>query len=236
MKKNLFFIILAALCSLGSAAQNDGSFGFIEEKPKSNALFVGPTIGGTMTMTSGQTADYDLIDGGGFGFTGGVAARARFGRATENSIEGTGMLGVGLEVKYKLNSVKTHAEDKLSLGYLEIPVTIQFFPFAKMHGLNGLYIEAGPDFAMLMSKSPDVLRHSINLPYPGLQALEYKTGDLKGGDLRVAMGLGYQLPDLGLGINARYYLGMSELSKNAIPVKLNTLEVSLSWMFKVASF
>ena len=149
MKKNLFFIILAALCSLGSAAQNDGSFGFIEEKPKSNALFVGPTIGGTMTMTSGQTADYDLIDGGGFGFTGGVAARARFGRATENSIEGTGMLGVGLEVKYKLNSVKTHAEDKLSLGYLEIPVTIQFFPLAKMHGLNGLYIEAGPDFAML---------------------------------------------------------------------------------------
>lgn len=236
MKKNLFFIILAALCSLGSAAQNDGSFGFIEEKPKSNALFVGPTIGGTMTMTSGQTADYDLIDGGGFGFTGGVAARARFGRATENSIEGTGMLGVGLEVKYKLNTVKTHAEDKLSLGYLEIPVTIQFFPLAKMHSLNGLYIEAGPDFAMLMSKSPDVLRHNINLPYPGLQALEYKTGDLKGGDLRVAMGLGYQLPDLGLGINARYYLGMSELSKNAIPVKLNTLEVSLSWMFKVASF
>ena len=236
MKKNLFFIIIAALCSLNDMAQNDGSFGFIDEKPNSNALFVGPTVGGTMTMTSGQPAGYDLMDGSGFGFTGGVAARARFGRATDNSQEGTGMLGVGLEVKYKLNSVKTIAEDNLSLGYLEIPLTVQFFPFAKSYGANGFYIEAGPDFAMLMTKSPDVLRLNVNEPYPGLQAVEYMTGDLKGGDLRIAMGLGYQLPDLGLGINARYYLGMSELSKDALPVKLNTVELSLSWMFKVATF
>lgn len=236
MKKNLFLIVIAVLCSMYVQAQNDGSFGFIDEKPNSNALFVGPTIGGTMTMTSGQTDKYDLFDGSGFGFTGGVAAKARFGRATDNSQEGTGMFGVGLEVKYKLNNVKTLAEDNLALGYLEIPVTVQFYPLAKSAAGNGLYIEAGPDFALLMTKSPDVLRRNVNEPYPGLQALDYMTGDLKGGDLRIAMGLGYQFPDLGLGINARYYLGMSELSKNALPTKLNTVELSLSWMFKVATF
>lgn len=236
MKQNLLLFIIAVLCSMSVQAQNDGSFGFIDEKPASNAIYVGPTIGGIMTMTSGQPAGHDLFDGSGFGFTGGVAARARFGRATDNSLEGTGMLGVGLEVKYKQHGVKTLGEDNLSLGYLEIPVTVQFFPFAKSATANGLYIEAGPDFALLMSKSPDVLRHNVNEPYPGLQAVEYNTGDLKGGDLRIAMGLGYQFPELGLGINARYYLGMSELSKNALPTKLNTVEVSLSWMFKVASF
>lgn len=234
--KKILFIVFTTICCLSCYAQVDGGFELASQKPKSNAIFVGPTIGVNMTMASGQPKNDKLFDGSGIGFTGGVAGKLRFGKATEYSPEGTGILGVGLEVKYGQHSVKTKGSEDLKLGYLEIPVFVQFYPLAKSTALNGLYIEAGPEFAMLMSKSPEKLRHDINEPYPGLQALEYATKELKGGDLRVALGIGYTLPNMGLGINARYYLGTSELSKKALPTKLNTVELSLSWMFKVASF
>ena len=241
MKKNLFFS-LAVLYGLSGFAQVNettqfDSFGFTE-KEYNHVLFVGPTIGANMTMTSGQAAKYDLFDGTGVGFTGGVAAKVRFGHGTENSMEGTGMFAAGLEVKYTMNNVKTVAEDNLSLGYLDIPVLLQVYPLAGTTTANGLFLEVGPDVALLMSKSPDKLNLELNQPYPGLQAIEYLTGDLKGGDLRMALGLGYEcgLSNMDLGVHARYYLGTSELSKNVLPVKLNTFELSLSLMFKVAKF
>ena len=162
----------------------------------------------------------------------------RFGRGTRNSQEGTGMFAAGLEVKYTLNSVKTKGEDNLMLGYLDIPVLLQFYPLAGSTTANGLFLEAGPDFALLMTKNPDKLNLPLNQPYPGIQTVEYATGDLIGGDLRIAMGLGYNLSfsKRDLGIHARYYLGMSELSKNVLPTKLNTIELSLSLMFRVAEF
>lgn len=240
MKKSFFFII-AAFLAVGCFAQNEANsihddFGFTEKKPKANALYVGPTIGVTMTQASGEAKDYDIFDGSGIGFSGGVMARARFGQGTVNSPAGTGKFGAQIEAKYKLNTLKTIADDDLKLGYLEIPILFQYYPLAGTIGGNGLYVEAGPDIAMLMSSSPDVLNVELNQPYPGYQAIQYKTSDLKGGDFRVAMGVGYSVPDMGLGINARYYLGFSELSKNVMPSKLNTVEVSLYWLFKVAKF
>lgn len=239
--KKILFIAIAALYGLSGFAQDNKAtraddFGFTE-KEYNHAVFVGPVIGANMTMTSGKEKN-DLFEGTGVGFTGGVAAKVRFGHGTENSMEGTGMFAAGLEVKYTLNNVKTNAEKSLSLGYLDIPVLVQFYPLAGTTTANGLFIEAGPDFAMLMSKSPDVLRLPLNQPYPKPQAVDYYTGDLKGGDLRLALGLGYEcaLTNMNLGVHARYYLGTSELSKNALPTKLNTLELSLSLMFQVAKF
>lgn len=239
--KQLFLFLIASVIAVGCYGQDSensiyNDFGFTTKKPKANALYVGPSVGVTMTTVSGQPKDYDLFDGAGIGFTGALLAKARFGKGTVNSPAGTGMFGVQLEARYKLNTLKTAAADNLKLGYLEIPVLVQFYPLSGTIGGNGLYIEAGPDIALLMSKSPDVLRLELNQPYPGDQAINYNTGDLKGGDLRAAVGIGYHLPELGLGINARYYLGTSELSKNALPSKLNTMEVSLSWLFKVAMF
>lgn len=237
MRKNLLLVI-AALCGLSGFAQSGEDVNeLFSEKEYNHVLYVGPVVGANMTMTSGQPK-YDLFEGTGVGFTGGVAAKARFGRGTDNSMEGTGKFAAGLEVKYTLNTVKTKTKDNLSLGYLDIPVLVQFFPLAGTTTANGLFIEAGPDFALLMSKSPDKLRLDLNEPYPGLQAIEYATGDLKGGDIRVAMGLGYNfsMPKMDLAVHARYYLGMSELSKKVLPTKLSTLELSLSLMFKAASF
>lgn len=238
--KRILFYTFAVLCGLCSFAQNDDSFDINKvfvEKEYNHVLYVGPVVGANMTMTLGQPK-YDLFEGTGVGFTGGVAAKVRFGRGTDNSMEGTGKFAAGIELKYTLNNVKTKAEDNLTLGYLDVPVLVQFFPLAGTTTVNGLFIEAGPDFALLMSKSPKTLLLDLNEPYPGLQAIEYATGDLKGGDLRIAMGLGYEcsLSGMNFGAHARYYMGTSELSKIVLPAKLNTFELSLSLMFKVAKF
>lgn len=237
--KRFLISVIAVVCSLTGFAQIDDEIDVgISEKVYNHAIMVGPTAGVTMTMTSGQPPKYDLFDGSGIGFSGGLAARMRFGRGTRNSQEGTGMFAAGLEVKYTLNSVKTKGEDNLTLGYLDIPVLLQFYPLAGSKTANGLFLEVGPDFALLMTKSPDKLNLPLNQPYPGIQAVEYATGDLTGGDLRIAVGLGYNLSfsKMDLGIHARHYLGMSELSKNILPTKLNTIELSLSLMFRVVKF
>lgn len=239
MKKNLLLAI-TALCGLGGLAQSGDAFDINKifgEKEYNHVLYVGPIVGANMTMSSGQPK-YDLFEGTGVGFTGGVAAKVRFGRGTDNSMEGTGKFAAGLELKYTLNNVKANAEDNLTLGYLDVPLLVQFFPLAGTTTASGLFIEAGPDFALLMSKSPKNLRLNLNEPYPGLQAIEYATGDLKGGDIRAALGLGYNysMPKMDLGIHARYYLGFSNLSKNVLPTKLNVLELSLSLMFKTTKF
>ena len=237
--KRFLISVIAVVCSLTGFAQIDDEIDVgISEKVYNHAIMVGPTAGVTMTMTSGQPSKYVLFDGSGIGFSGGLAARMRFGRGTRNSQEGTGMFAAGLEVKYTLNNAKTKGEDNLMLGYLDIPVLLQFYPLAGSTTANGLFLEAGPDFALLMTKSPDKLNLPLNQPYPGIQTVEYATGDLNGGDLRIAVGLGYNqsFSKFDLGIHTRYYLGMSELSKNVLPAKLNTIELSLSLMFRVAKF
>ena len=235
--KKILLLAAAVMGSYCGFAQSSGDIDFAaNSKLKNHALFVGPKVGGSMTTISGQPTECDLFDGGSFGITGGLALKARFGRVTENSFEGTGMFGVGLELKYRQAKAKTIAADDLSLGYFEIPVLFQVYPMASSKSMNGFYIEAGPDFAMLMSKSPDALNVNLNQPYPGLESVRYNTSDLKGGDLRVAVGLGYTIPNTGLDINARYYIGTSELSKEVLPSKMNFIEVSLSWLFKAVVF
>lgn len=236
--KKFLFLALAILSGHNCFAQSNGELDIpdIGSSSKNNVFFVGPKIGGSFSSIAGQPAECDLFDGGSFGFSGGVAMRARFGRATENSFEGTGMFGVGLELKYRQAKAKTIANDDLSLGYLEIPLLLQVYPMASSSSLNGLYIEAGPDFAMLMSKSPDELSLKLNQPYPGLESIKYNTGDLKGGDCRIAVGIGYTIPNTGLDINARYYFGMSELAKDSLPSKMNFAEVSISWLFNAFKF
>ena len=95
--KKLLILFVAILGVSPAFAQSDegadfGSF----VKPKKSAFFIGPKAGVTMSSMT-QPNECDLYDGSGIGFSGGIAMKARFGRATENSIEGTGMIGVGCD-------------------------------------------------------------------------------------------------------------------------------------------
>lgn len=238
MKKLLIlFVAILGVSPAFAQIEDDSDFGQLSsnrfEKPKSSAFFIGPKVGVTMTSMT-QPEQCDLYDKSGIGFSGGIAMKARFGKATENSYEGTGMFGVGLELKYKQNNVKTIAsEGDLKLGYFEVPVALQFYPFVKSKIMNPFYIELGCSFAGTMSKSPDAL--TVNNPNEDYLYITYHTGDLKGFDVRGVAGIGYTIPGTGVDINARYYLGTSELAKN-FTSKMNTVEVSLSYYFQLARF
>lgn len=199
------------------------------------------------TMT--QPNECDLYDGAGMGFSGGLVAKARFGKASDDAPAGTGLFGVGLELKYKQNTVKTIGVDesgskdaKLSMGYFEVPVFVQFHPFYKSDAMNTFYIELGPDFAGTLSRCPKSLTVSnLTGDYSSVAYnLDNNGSKLKGFDVRVMAGIGYDFPIRNanqetkslLGINARYYVGTSKLAGN-FDSKMNSLEISLSWMFSI---
>lgn len=230
MKKILLLIVaLMSITPIFAQVDDDVNLNFV--KPKKSLIFIGPKVGVTMTSMT-QPTECDLYDKSGIGFSGGLAMRARFGKVSENSLEGTGWVGVGLELKYKQNNVKTVDQD-LKLGYFEVPVTFQLYPFAKSKVMNPFYIELGASFAGIMSKSPDQL--TVNNPGGDYRYVTYHTGDLKGFDVRGVAGIGYTIPNTGLDISGRYYLGTSELAKN-FACKMSSIEVSLAWYFTIAKF
>ena len=227
MKKTfLIFLSLTLFVVTPAMAQRDDDGELLFEK--SNVIKLGPKVGATFT-SMGQPNEVDLYDGAGTGFSIGAALRTRLGKATEETRQGgTGMWGFALDVLYKQNKAKTIGTQDLSLAYLELPLTVQLFPMAKSNMMNSFYVEAGPDFALVASKSPSVL----NVPSANIA---YHTGDFKGGDLRLVVGVGYTIPKTSLDVNARYYVGTKNLAGN-FPCKMNTLEVSLAWMLRIAKF
>lgn len=182
--------------------------------------------GGVSTMSEGD--DLHLYDGSGMAFGGGIAANVRFGGKDSRNrpLDGQGLLGIGLELNYKNLSVKTLADEDLKLGYFEVPVMLQLYPMYNSKQLKNLFIELGATFAGSMSASPESLSY---------QNVTYKTGDLKGFDVRPTVGLGYRFnkssANDGFYMNARYYLGSSDLAGN-FPSKISCAEISVGYLFK----
>lgn len=242
--KKLSLTLMALLSAMPMFAQSDDGedIGNVV-KAKDNAFFLGPKVGVTMsTMT--QPDEGKLFDKSDIGFSAGMAFKARFGKATSNSEGGTGYVGLGLELMYTQNKAKTIATDEkgnenasLSMSYFEAPVSVQFYPLAKSNAMNHLYVELGVAFVGTLSRSPKTL--TVEEPSADYSQVTYKLdadgSKLKGLDVRPMAGLGYTIPGTGLDVNARYYLGMSKMAEN-FKSKMNTLEVSLSWMFNIAKF
>ena len=243
MKKLLFFVTALSISVPGFAQSDDGEEEFFLTKEKRNAFFLGLKAGGTMTSMT-QPDEGKLYDASDFGFSGGLVLKARFGEASENSVGGTGYFGAGVELKYKLNSVKTFGTDEsgkenanLSVGFFEAPVYVQIYPLAKSPSLNSLYIELGAAFAGTISRSPKSL--TLYNPSADYSQVTYNMdtngSKLKGMDVRPLAGIGYTIPNTGLDINTRYYIGTSELAGN-FPCKMKTLELSLAWLFNIGKF
>ena len=172
----------------------------------------------------------EFSDGMGVGFGGGVAANIRFGNKDSQGrpIYGQGLFGVGLELNFKQHAIKTLAGENLKLSNIEVPLMLQIYPGYNMRSLRNLYIEVGPSFTIPMSASPDVI--SINQTKD-----DYKVGDLKGYDVKLAAGVGYRFSkgsaNDGFYANFRYYLGTSKLAGN-FPAKVGSAELSIGYMFK----
>lgn len=254
MKKFLLLIAAVMLCTSMDAQRNvqPQRGGGRSAKPglaqKKHSFYIG-LKGGVVLSSMTQPEECDLYDGSGIGFTGGIVGKARFGQATPNAPAGTGLLGAGLELKYKQNTVKTIGTDEsgkanadLSIGYFEVPVFVQVYPFYRSDAMNTFYVEVGPCFAGTMSRKPKSLMvDNLTGDYSSVTYnIDNNGSTLKGMDIRVMAGIGYDFALKNskgesanlIGINARYYLGTSELAKN-FKSKMSNFEISLSWMFNI---
>lgn len=254
MRKIIVLIFASILCATTHAQRNaqPNRGGGRSAKPglaqKKHSFYLG-IKGGVDMSTMTQPDECNLYDGSGIAYSGGIVGKVRFNQATPNAPAGTGLWGAGIELKYKQNTVKTIGTDEdgntnadLSIGYFEVPVFIQLYPFYKSDAMNTFYIEAGPDFAGTMSRKPKTLTVD-NLPgdYSSVTYnIDNDGSKLKGMDVRIMAGVGYDFAIKNdknettslIGLNARYYMGTSKLAGN-FNSKMSTLEVSLSWMFNI---
>lgn len=245
MKKILLIMLsLFTVMTMQAQSTDDEDFGSFDTgsfaKDKNYAFFLGPKVGATVSTLS-QPSYGKLGDGAGFGFSAGLAMKARFGHATENTFGGTGFLGVGLELKYTSNSMATKATDQdgkenasLSLDYFDIPVYLQVYPLAKISSMNTFYIEAGVNFGVLAGRKPNTL--TTEDPEAMISKVVYNIDNdgskLKGGNISPLIGIGYTIPGTGLDINARYNIGMTKLAGN-FDSKVSSFQISLAWLFNL---
>jgi hypothetical protein len=109
---------------------------------------------------------------------------------------------------------KSNSDNKINLGYINVPVLVQYM-FD-----NGFRIEAGPQVGFLASaKSKE-----------GSTSTDIKD-NMKGATFSIPVGLGY-LTSSGLGFDARYNFGISNINKSdASKVHSNVFQFGLFYQF-----
>lgn len=178
--------------------------------------------------TMAESDNLSIADGGMINYGGGLAVNMRFGGKDSKgrALDGQGLFGIGLEVNYKNQGSKIKGNDNLSLSCIEVPLMLQFYPCYSSKHLKNLYIEVGPTFSGVLSCSPDVIKNG---------SATYKTSGIKGYDIKATIGAGYRFSKMsandGFYVNARYYLGTSNLAGN-FPGKVSSAELSVGYNFK----
>lgn len=238
MLKKVLLLSLASLFIISASAQN---FKFEEVNETTDAtrfletqddvasidlehrVSIGPKVG--MNCVMGNFGGFDtnsglngthLSTGVGFGYHAGAVINAHFGRRTISSEGGTGWFGVQAEVLYSHKSFSLN-DTKLAFNSFEIPV------LAQCYFSPNFYVELGPTFTGSFASKPDYLNVGGNTVF--------SVNEIKAYDVMVSIGLGFK-SNKGLMVNARYNLSTSDVAGN-LPVKMNTLTVSLGWVFNV---
>ena len=119
------------------------------------------------------------------------------------------------ELVYSVEGAKSKGEGdfKTNLNYLNVPVLVQYL-FS-----NGFRIEAGPQIGFLMSAKAK----------SGSTSVDIKDG-FNTTNFSVPVGLGY-LTSYGLGFDARYNFGVSDVTKSDTKVHANTFQFGLFYQF-----
>jgi hypothetical protein len=133
-------------------------------------------------------------------------------------------LSVQPEINYSMQGTNLDLEgDKGSLNYdyLNVPVLIKY-----SHE-SGLFAETGPQAGFLLSAKAK----------SGGSSYDVKDG-VESFDFSWALGIGYKLHDIGLGIDVRYNLGLTNTIKNPFngsSAKNGVLQIDLFYMFSPGS-
>jgi hypothetical protein len=128
----------------------------------------------------------------------------------------TDQLALQPEVMYSGQGAKGDSgPGELNLGYLNVPVQLQYM-FA-----NGLRLQTGPQAGILLSAKTKINSVSTDVK-----------DELNDYDFGWTAGLGY-LSKVGLGVDARYNLGLTDISKNNPgSVKNSVIQVGLFYQFQ----
>ncbi len=119
------------------------------------------------------------------------------------------------EVVYSMQGAKDNSNSELRLGYLNVPVLVQYM-FS-----NGLRLETGPQAGILLSAKEKDNNISVDV----------KEG-VNDFDFSWAAGVGY-LSKMGLGADARFNFGLSDINKNNTgKLKNNVAQIGLFYQFK----
>lgn len=137
-----------------------------------------------------------------------------------------GNFAIQPEVVYSTEGTQTKIEadenesvnGKLNLGYVNIPV------LAKYYIADGFNIQAGPQLGILTSAKAE---GSVE----GASASIDIKDELKSTDIGASFGLGYKVPLVGLHIDARYNLGLTDISKDNDNVKNKVIQLSVGYRF-----
>lgn len=170
----------------------------------------GVKAGGSLTTLSGKDVE-DISSK--FGFHAGAVAN--FGI--------NDMFSVQPELLYSQKGAqdKDNSKVKLKLNYVDVPVLLRL-------NADGLFFEAGPQVGFLLAaKGTD-----------GTNSLDIKEG-YKSVDFGYAAGLGYQMPDGGIGVGLRYNGGFANVPKDItfgsttteIKARNSAFQLYLSYMF-----
>ena len=101
------------------------------------------------------------------------------------------------EIVYSLQGAKfPNVDRKLNLGYINVPVLVQYM-FD-----NGFRLQAGPQVGFLISAKDKINSSSADIK-----------SNYKSVDFGLSAGIGYVHPASGFGVDLRYNLGLSDITK-----------------------
>jgi hypothetical protein len=114
------------------------------------------------------------------------------------------------------STTESNTTVKLNYGYLNVPVLFKY-----QHE-SGLFAETGPQIGFLLSAKAT----------GGGQTIDTKS-ETQSTDFSWAFGIGYKIPGISGGIDARYNLGLTNLAKNTTDgtVKNSVFQFGLFYMF-----
>ncbi|MBK9720156.1 MAG: PorT family protein [Saprospiraceae bacterium] len=123
------------------------------------------------------------------------------------------------EIIYSVQGAKSseaNSDDKINLGYINIPVLFQYM-FD-----NGFRIQAGPQLGILVNAKAESNNISIDIK-----------DDLKAIEFAIAAGLSYVHPPTGFGVDVRYNIGLTNINDtDIVKVKNNGLQIGVFYLLK----
>jgi len=119
------------------------------------------------------------------------------------------------EIMYSSQGAKYgESSNRLNLDYLNVPVLFQYM-FD-----NGFRLQAGPQLGILVNANTKVGENKIDVK-----------DDFKNIDFGVSFGGSYVHPPSGFGIDARYNLGLTDISNSSTEHRNNGFQLGVFYLF-----